>query len=208
MAESKELTTPSGYEKTYQAVAARLRDLEFPYAAKRLGFDLIDKYTMSIDFLDRKYVLSRDGVRPVDGAKAEVNTLSVLAYYAVSKGSTEPLHDFALLNTFAGGLLSGGGADWMVEPLLKLCGNYETFRRAARNLGMVYEGSRSAGEHAWQYRLLPKIPVLIKYFEADDEFPRDIKIYYDKTVTEFLDFEPLAVLNGCLVSALAAAAQG
>jgi hypothetical protein len=72
---------------------------------------------------------------------------------------------------------------------------------------MIYEGSRAAGEHAWQRRLLPKIPVLIKYFEADDEFPCDIKIYYDKTVAEFLDFEPLAVLNGCFVSALAAAAR-
>jgi hypothetical protein len=48
---------------------------------------------------------------------------------------------------------------------------------------------------------------LIKYFEADEEFPCDIKIYYDKTVSEYLDFEPLAVLNGCLVSALAAAAE-
>jgi hypothetical protein len=139
----------------------------------------------------------------------DINILSVLGYYALSGGNTEPLYDFALLGAFAGGLISGGGrdADWMAEPLRKAFGAHETFRRAARNLGMIYEGSRVAGEHAWQYRLLPKIPALIKYFEADEEFPWDIKIYYDKTVPEFLDFEPLAVLNGCLVSALAAAAQ-
>ena len=209
MAEHNEPRPPNGYEKTYEAVAARLRDLEFPYAAKRLGFDLIDKYTMSIDFLGRTYVLDRDGAGSLDGEAADVNVLSVLAYYALSGGSAEPLYDFALLNTFTGGLLSSGGTDaaWMVEPLRKVCGAHETFRRAARNLGMIYEGSRAAGEHAWQYRLLPKIPALIKYFEADDEFPCSIKIYYDKTVTEFLDFEPLAVLNGCFVSALVAAAQ-
>jgi hypothetical protein len=209
MAAPNESKNASGYEKTYEAAAARLRDLEFPYAAKRLGFDLIDRYTMSIDFLGRKYALNRDGARPLDGQAVDVNVLSVLAYYAVSRGNTEPLYDFALLNTFAGGLLSSGGTDasWMVDPLLKLCGTHERFRRAARALGMIYEGSRAAGEHAWQYRLLPKIPVLIKYFEADEEFPCDIKIYYDKTAAEFLDFEPLAVLNGCFVSALAAAAE-
>jgi hypothetical protein len=209
MAARNESKNASGYDKTYEAVAARLRDLEFPYAAKRLGFDLIDKYTMSIDFLGRKYALNRKGARPLDGQAVDVNILSVLAYYAVSRGSAEPLYNFALLNTFTGSLLSSGGTDsaWMVEPLLKLYDKHETFRQTARRLGMIYEGSRSAGEHAWQYRLLPKIPALVKYFEADDEFPCDIKIYYDKTVTEFLDFEPLAVLNGCFVSALAAAAQ-
>jgi hypothetical protein len=209
LAEHNESKNANGYEKTYEAVASRLRDLEFPYAAKRLGFDLINKYAMSIDFLGRTYELSRGGVRPLDGEKADVNILSVLAYYALSKSDTEPLYDFALLGAFTGGLFStaGGRADWMVEPLRKACGSHETFRRATRNLGMTYEGSRVAGEHAWQYRLLPKVPALVKYFEADDEFPCDIKIYYDKTVTEFLDFEPLAVLNGCFVSALAAAAE-
>jgi hypothetical protein len=208
MAERNRPGNPNGYEKTYEAVAARLRTLEFPYAEKRLGFDLIDRYTMSIDFLGRKYTLSRDGVRPVDGKNANVNALSVLAYYALSPSSAEPLYEFALLNTFTGGLVSGGDSDWMVAPLLRVCGDHEKFRRIARDMGMVYEGRRVPGEHAWQYRLLPKIPVMIRYFEADDEFPCDIKIYYDKTVPEFLDFEPLAVLTSCLVSALAAAAQG
>jgi hypothetical protein len=200
----------NGYEKTYEAIMPRLRDLDFPYAALRLGFDLIDKYRMSIDFLGRKYELDREGARPVDGEKVNVNFLSVLVYYALSKGNTEPLYDFALLNSFSGGLFSGGGrgSGWMVEPIRKACGgDYEKFRRAVRNLGMIYEGSRVTAEHTWQYQLLPKIPVLIKYFEADDEFPWDVKIYYDKTVPEYLDFEPLAVLNGCLVDAVAAAAE-
>jgi hypothetical protein len=203
---------PNGYEKTYETIAPRLRDLDFPYAALRLGFDLIDKYRMSIDFLGRTYELDREGVRPADGEKVNVNFLSVLVYYAVSKGGTEPLHDFALLNSFSGGLFSGGstsgGSGWMVEPIRKAFGgDYERFCRAARDLGMIYEGSRVTAEHTWQYRLLPKIPVLVKYFEADDEFPSDVKIYYDKTVPEYLDFEPLAVLNGCLVAAITARAE-
>jgi hypothetical protein len=202
----------NGYEKTYDVIVPRLRGLEFPYAALRLGFDLIDKYRMSIDFLGRTFELDREGVRPLDGAPVNVNFLSVLVYYAISKGNTEPLYDFALLNSFTGGLASSGdSADWMTAPLRKVCGDsgrgrsgYEKFRRAALAMGMTGEGSRVTGEHTWQYRLLPKIPVLIKYFEADDEFPCDIKIYYDKTVTEFLDFEPLAVLNTCFVSAITA----
>jgi hypothetical protein len=215
MTERNEITRVNGYEKTYEAVAPRLRGLDFPYAAKRLGFDLIDKYTMSIDFLGRKYELHRDGARPVDGEKTNVNILTVLVYYALSQGGADlrdmkSRYDFALLSAFTGSLVSGGGdPGWMTEPLRRACGgDYEKFSRAARDLGMTWEGSRVPGEQAWICRLLPRIPALIKCFEADDEFPFDIKIYYDKTVPEYLDFEPLAVLNGCLVSALAAAAQG
>jgi hypothetical protein len=168
---------------------------------------------MSIDFLGRKYRLNREGVQPVDGKTADVNVLSVLAYYALSPSRAEPLYDFALLNNFTGGLVSGGlkpgeDSDWMVAPLLRACGDHDKFRRTAHDMGMIYEGSRAAGEHAWQYRLLPKIPVVIKYFEADDEFPCAVKIYYDKTVPEFLEFEPLAVLTNCFAAAVAAAAQG
>ena len=198
----------NGYEKTYEAIVPRLKNLEFPYAALRLGFDLIDKYRMSIDFLGRKYEVDRDGVRPADGEPVDVNFRSVLVYYATSAADTEPLYDFALLNTFTGSLNTGGGgrADWMTAPILRACGdNYPRFRQAVRDMGMTYEGSRAAAEHTWQYRLLPKIPVLNKYFEADGEFPADVKVYYDKTVPRFLDFEPLAVLTGCLVSTVTGA---
>jgi hypothetical protein len=69
---------------------------------------------------------------------------------------------------------------------------------------MEYAGSRVAGEYTWYYSLLPKIPIKVVYYEADDEFPCEVRIYYDKTVLQFIDFEPLAVLNGCFVGTLAA----
>ncbi|MDR3161466.1 MAG: DUF3786 domain-containing protein [Spirochaetaceae bacterium] len=51
--------------------------------------------------------------------------------------------------------------------------------------------------------LLPRMPVKVVHYEADEEFPCEVKIFYDKTALNFLDFEPLAVLNGCFINALA-----
>jgi hypothetical protein len=48
------------------------------------------------------------GFRPADGKKANGNVLSVLTYYVLSPSGEEPLYDFALLNNFADGLISGG----------------------------------------------------------------------------------------------------
>jgi hypothetical protein len=111
------------------------------------------------------------------------------------------------MHYFTHGLFTSNnsGFDWMIEPLRKEFGtDYQKFHEAALELGMEYAGSRVAGEYTWYYSLLPKIPIKVVYYEADDEFPCEIRIYYDKTVLEFIDFEPLAILNGCFVGALAA----
>jgi hypothetical protein len=42
----------------------------------------------------------------------------------------------------------------------------------------------------------------IKYIETDDEFPCDVKLYYDKNVLSYFGFETAAVLQGCVVDAL------
>ncbi|MDR2517309.1 MAG: DUF3786 domain-containing protein [Spirochaetaceae bacterium] len=200
----------NGYEKTYETIRPLLRDLDISCAARRLGFDLISRDAMSVSFLGRRFRVTRHEAAPEDGRPVNVNYRSVLVYYAISGGSGDPRMDFAQLNTFSRGLFSGAsggaGVDWMSAPLRRAYGDdYPAFAAAARRLGMIYLGSRARGEHNWAYRLLPKIPVRLNYYEADDEFPAEVKIYYDKTVAHFLDFEPLAVLNGCFTGALAAA---
>jgi hypothetical protein len=79
---------------------------------------------------------------------------------------------------------------------------YEAFVRAARALGgQRIEGSPQGG-NAWQFELLPKIRARVVYEEADEEYPLEIKVLFDNRAIEFLEFECLAFLNGCLVEAL------
>ncbi|MDR1029909.1 MAG: DUF3786 domain-containing protein [Treponema sp.] len=197
----------NGYEQTYKVIVPRLQDCNFIGAAKNLGFTLLSEDALSIDFLGRTYTVTKAGVRPVDEKEVQVNILSVLVYYAISKGKGEPWYDFCLLHQFSQGLFTskGPGTNWQTAPLRKEFGaSYQHFADTAAELGLIYEGSRVPGTHTWQYRLLPKIPVKVIYYEGDDEFPCDIHILYDKTAISFLDFEPLAVLNGCFINHLAA----
>jgi hypothetical protein len=196
----------NGYEQTYDVIAPRLMECDFPDAAQRLGFTLTAEDTLSIAFLGRTYEVTHHGVRPVDDGTVNVNILSVLVYYTISKGSCVPMRDFHLMHNFTHGLFtsSNSGSEWIIEPLRKEFGaDYQKFHEAALELGMEYAGSRVAGEYTWYYSLLPKIPIKVVYYEADDEFPCEVR-RPDKTVLQFIDFEPLAVLNGCFVGALAA----
>jgi hypothetical protein len=200
-----------GYRQTYELIRPKLRNCDFPDAARRLGFTLVSDTGMTIDFLGKTYEINKEGVRPLDGKETNVNILSVLVYYAISAGDAEPGNDFAQLHYFAQGLMSGGNASvssWMTAPLRRaFADGYQLFSGAARKFGMTCERSRKSGEHAWYCWLLPKIPVRLVYYEADDEFPVNIHLFYDKTASLFFEFEPLAVLSGCFIHALAKTAE-
>jgi hypothetical protein len=220
----------NGYEKTYELGRPLLKDADLSGAARRLGFTPLGPDRLGIEFLGRPYEITREGVFPVDGKPANVNALSILVYYAASQGGAEAesaelrsasiklcgesaalqrsyaSQEFALLNYFTGSLFSGSstGTGLMTKPLVEAYGKeYGKFAIAAKQFGMKYEGSPHNGEHSWQYRVLPRLPVRLVYYEADEEFPCEVKIYYEKSVKNFLEFEPMAVLTGCLVHALA-----
>jgi len=75
-------------------------------------------------------------------------------------------------------------------------------------LGAEYEGEVRNGEHLWTFYVLPKIPIQVIYYEADDEFPCDIKVKFDGGAGRFFDFETLAFLYGSFIHELVKLACG
>jgi hypothetical protein len=105
------------------------------------------------------------------------------------------------MHDFTHGLFTSNNSDWMVESLRKEFGvDYQKFHEAALELGMEWAAGLPVnilGTTRCYLRSLSR-------WWADDAFLCEVRIYYDKTVLEFIDFEPLAVLNGCFVASLAA----
>jgi hypothetical protein len=96
----------------------------------------------------------------------------------------------------------------MVKPLLREFGDdYDKFQSAALQLGGVPEGASSDGGQRWIFEVLPKIPVRLVFYQADDEFPADIQMLFDRSALRFMEFECLAFLSGCFTKALIMAAR-
>jgi len=194
----------NGYAKTYEGLIPRLTGVDFAEAALRLGLDPPENGLLQIDFLRRRFEVGTDGVRDLTrDDDAYVNNKSVLIYYLTSGGFGEPQYRYSLLHHFSQGLFSGRQDNWMATPLIrKLSGDKEKFFEAMKRLGARYEGSRSMASHTWHYDALPKIPVEIYFYEADEEFSADVKMMFDDAALRFVPFETLAVLNGCLFKAI------
>ena len=49
---------------------------------------------------------------------------------------------------------------------------------------------------------LPKVPVLLLFNDADDEFPADCKVLFERRAEHYLDMECLAILGNILADYL------
>jgi hypothetical protein len=199
---SSETGPMRGYDSIYLGLLPRLAECDFEESAGRLGLDY-DSGRVRAHFLGRDYVITHAGVEPLDSQPANVNLRSVLLYYLLSKGSGNPEHAYVLFENFprlVGGL--GSPIGLMSTPLERKFGaDYTAFGKAATQLGGAEEDSQP-GSHAWRFELLPKIAARLVFQEADEDFPAQIQIMLDQAALRFLDFECLAVMMGCLVSAL------
>jgi hypothetical protein len=191
-----------GYDSIYLGLVPRLVGCDWKASADRLGLEYVAD-GVQLDFLNRKYQITLDGVEPLDGRPVDANTKSVLLYYLLSRGTGAPENSYVPFESIPRKLT---GLDFqnrlMSAPLEREFGNnYARFGQAAMKLGGIEEGTLP-GKHAWRFDVLPKIPVKTVFYEADDDFPANIQIMLDKTAPEFLEFECLAFMVGCFVRAL------
>ncbi len=191
-----------GYDSIYRGLVARLPECDLREAAGRLGLDYVGG-SVRVGFLGRRYRVTPDGVRCEDDLPVNVNALSVILYYVLSPGHGDPEGSYVLVEAIPRmvGML-GAQSRLMSNPLERhFADGHGAFGEAATRLGGVEEGSR-AGRHLWKFTVLPKIPLKLAFDEADDDFPVGVQIMLDRTAIEFLEFECLAFMVGCLVRAL------
>jgi hypothetical protein len=180
-----------------------------------LGFTETSADSARISFLRRDYRLGRHGVDDLGGAgKVNINCRSVLIWYLTYGGEhgagLEPAGDFQLLHQFSSGIFTGDGKDlnWMTRPLTKLFSGarqvgLDACRQAMTTLGAVETAAKASADASFLYGLLPKLPVQIDYYAADDEFPCEVKFLFDQRALDFLPFETLGVAGGRLVGEIA-----
>ncbi len=196
-----------GYDSIYLGLVTKLPECDFQEATHRLGLDYVEG-GVHVRFLKREYRITLNGVQPLDDLPVDVNTRNVFLYYLLSKAQGDPENSYILFESIPR-MISGLGFQnrMMTRPLERKFGNdYVKFSEAAVKLGGIEEESQ-VGKHLWKFNILPKIPLKIVFYEADDEFPTNIQIMLDKAALQFLEFECLAFMVGCLVRALIKTAQ-
>jgi hypothetical protein len=201
----------NGYEQIYRYLLPKLAECDLGESAGRLGLELLPNGEVKVAFCGRGFHINPAGVIPVDGQPVDVNYRTVLAYYVLSQGQGGPDNSYLPLSRMTGIIEGRKTHDkgMLIVPLLREFGDdYGKFQSAAGKIGGVLHGPSPDGGHCWDFPVLPKIPLRLVFYEADDEFPADIQILFDRSAPRFMAFECLAFLVGCFSKSLIMAAKG
>ena len=81
-------------------------------------------------------------------------------------------------------------------------GHTEELRAACERLGGIPETGKPRADVAFRIPVTPFFPVLLQFWESDDEFPPKLQLMWDRNANSFLHFETTFFLQGDLFERL------
>ncbi len=192
---------PDAYEKVYRGLVQNLAQTDLAKNAADLGLSRDESGAAVVPLLGRDYLVGSQGVHAADGGGAAFTHRIVLAWYLMRQGRGEPALSFVPYRDLPGGADFARNMAITVEGRLAehFSGRLAEFKAAAAELGGEEEDTGSKYDASFVFNALPGMPLQLKFYEADEDFPAEAKLFFDITAPNFLDLECLAVLGLILV---------
>ncbi len=184
----------SNYDKARDATAAAF--LRYDQAQMIRKFDLIhNENALYITFIGRDYrVDRRTGVvtwAADAGHVASYNeAMSIYDVLCDAKPLCHLAHEWvnvASLCAIQGGTLDKDG-DFFKNSCQQFSGNAAALERACQRLHGI---PQPKGDVAYQLALFPFLPLILRFWEADEDFPASMQVLVDKNTLDYLHYETL-----------------
>ena len=139
------------------------------------------------------------------GILPPVHQAMILYYFHSSRGSTQPGKWISFSELADGQFYNAAFQGYTSKPLLQRFGdNYPAFNEANQHL---CGEKTSFGDGAYRYQILPKVAILLVYWQGDEEFPPSYKILFEDIVDYHLPTDACAILASMLTGKLIAGAS-
>lgn len=202
-------TIPSNYD--LQVDVGRKIFLEFDQEQMIRKFALqADENWICLTYMNTPCRISRRDGRieeQVEGAWTECRNFStVMTIYDLlcyHKGDRAPAlyHQWCTVGTFVvTGVTDTGTFTRKAAALFD--GRLEKLKAACELLGGTQEKRMAGADVTCRIPVTPFFPVLLQFWEGDDEFPPKLQIMWDRNATSFLHFETTFYLQGDLLERL------
>ncbi len=183
------------YERTYNYYMSQFDNIDLKSIRQKLGVT-VDKDEITIPLFGKPHKVSKDGVADPSGEKPALYICIILCKYLLMCPDVSPkgkewatfrdLKDSGPLETYF--------ANDIERPIADMFkGRLDHMNKACKALGGYPSDLEVNYDLAIQFDALPKVPVLILYNDADDEFGAKCSLLFDKFAEIYLDPECLAM---------------
>ena len=192
------------FDKTYEHYINKIAALDFAAIAVDLGVKT-DGETVTIPFFNTLYSVTRDGVKTPDGSPASFGVGVVLCNYLIQCPDDTPRDDewYSYKDFKNAAPLVGTFANTVERPIAEnFSGRLSDLEKAGRILGGIEPAANFPHDLNLLIQALPRIPMLLLFNDADEEFPADCKVLFEKRAESYLDMECVAIIGMLLAEFL------
>ncbi len=192
------------YEKTYRHYLSQFNTINHKAVEENLGV-FLENNGIVVPLLKEKYKVGADGITGPEGKRPALYICIILFKYLYmcpdivpaqrQWASYKDLKDSGPLNVYF--------ANDIERPIAKrFAGKKADLENAAQKLGGCPAGIESGFDLALRFDALPRLPVLLLFNDADDEFPSACSLLFEACAEQYLDPECLAMVAGHLAAKL------
>jgi hypothetical protein len=192
------------FKQTYQHYIAEIAKKDLSTVGDKLGVRVRGREII-IDLFGVPYTVSEDAVRDPSGKRPPFEKCIILCKY-ILMCPENPRHETEWISyrdfRDSGPLTKYFAHD--VEQALsnRFSGKREEMKKACMALGGYPPNVELSYDIAVKFDMLPKVPLLLLFNDADNEFPAHCSVLFQKGADEYLDAECLAVAGRLLYSLL------
>ncbi|WP_163336174.1 DUF3786 domain-containing protein [Desulfopila sp. IMCC35008] len=185
------------FEKTYTHYLSLLADADLGGIALRLGIPF-DDGEMTIMLSGEGYRVSKGGIRSCDGKRAGFAQSIVLFKYLLMLPDEIPEPSgWVAYHTFkdAQPLRQNYSLQTNARIAEYFSGKLVELELAGKRLGGEIVADDASFDVSMQFTLLPKIPLFLRFNDADEDFESECTTLFDQTIESYLDMESVSILG-------------
>jgi hypothetical protein len=185
------------FDKTYKDYLALVAKLDFKELQDRLGIQVTEGKAV-IPFFGAPYAVSEDGIVDPSGKKPHLSVSVILCKYLLMCPGYDPIEDnwVSFKDFIDAAPLTDAFLNYTERPIAKLfSGRLTDLERACKTIGGFLPSDEFSYDLSIQFNALPKVPVLLLFNDADDEFPALCLVLFEKRTEKYLDMECVAMVG-------------
>ncbi len=197
---------PEAYQRVYEQLIPRLATVDWPKTADGIGARA-DGHGLEFEIFTRPVRVDAGGVTPRGSADLPVAMQIICCHYVLQGGGGRLTGEWVSYRDFKDAAPFYAAYHRLVDVALgrTFSGRGPELVVAARSLD-AWAVDDVPGDVALGFLALPRVPLRLSFYEADEDFEAEARVLFDRGADGFLDMECLAVTGYLLAELLAAAA--
>ncbi|MGN0998789.1 MAG: DUF3786 domain-containing protein [Faecousia sp.] len=186
------------YKKMQESARAHFLEYDYGALCRRRGVKAGEDGLVT-RFLGQQVFISRKtGEITVDGRKATFSeALTVYDWLCDGQKDAQAAGKYCTISSLPGVFVSGSGLEMNGNSVATLIeANRAEFLELCRRM----DGQEVTGaDLAVVIWLFPDLPMLLKFYGSDEDFPASLTFLWDANILRFIRYETIYYLAGCLL---------